>query len=574
MRAQLDAVLSSQPFVDSPKLAEFLEYVVDETLAGRAGRIKGFTIAQDVYGRDDPEDVQTSTVVRVEAGRLRRYLNHYYSTEGSNDEVYIDIPKGKYVPGFQYVHPADTDTEDSGERRDPDLRHAAKLKSKRFSTRHALIVFAGLVLVSIGWFLLSSSIEPSKNLNELQEESSRLAFTPPSIAVMPFKNAMEDPQKGSRLTQGMAEDIITDLSRLTEVDVVAFPSVMALGPDADLETILKELNVSHVLRGSIRGTLDRVRITAQLYETKTKTQVWANRYDRELGDMLELGDELSIKIAQGLSDNFDAAAFKKQLQYERGNPGVYALFNQALHLVNPPADPVRLRAARKEFEKIVQLEPEFAGGYAGIAYTSAFLAFWGHSDSPQQDIDEAIEYANQAITRDVSFGIAYSALAFAHLSKREFDEALSVSGVGVAKQPNDPYSNAYHGYVLAVNGRPQEGINYLKRALFLDPLNPRTPFLNILGFVYVLADEPEKALESLVRSAERGGPVSPSNTTHRIVALVLLGRSGEAEALAQVLKGMSDSFDLQNWANWIDRSIRYQEDRDKLFDPLKKFGLL
>jgi Tfp pilus assembly protein PilF len=182
--------------------------------------------------------------------------------------------------------------------------------------------------------------------------------------------------------------------------------------------------------------------------------------------------------------------------------------------------------------------------------------------------------ANKAIDTDESFGLAYSALAFAYASLGEFDKALATSTVGVTKQPNDPYGSAYHGYFLATNGRAEEGVGFLKRALFLDPLNPRTPFLNILGFIYLLAGEPEKALASMVRSIERGGPVSPSNTVSRVIALVSVGRLDEAKALAESLQRMDNTFTLDAWVDWVNRTIKFSEDRDKLFDPLREIGLL
>ena len=239
----------------------------------------------------------------------------------------------------------------------------------------------------------------------------------------------------------------------------------------------------------------------------------------------------------------------------------------------PTGQQAWLVASRNEFERIIDLEPEFAGGYAGLAYTSAFMAFWRHDEFWQQYVEEAIEYANKAIALDDSFGLSYSALAFAHLSNGEFDEALTISNVGVIKNPSNPYGNVYHGLVLALNGQVQKGVGYIQRALFLDPLNPRTPFLNILGFVQILAGEPEIALESMVRSVVQGGPVSSSNSIHRIIALISLNRIDEADKLIKDLQDIS-GFGLENWVGWIERSVRYQEDRDKLFNPLKKVDLI
>jgi hypothetical protein len=105
IRAQLDRILSSDAFADALRLRQFLGYVVNETLDGRADHIKGFTIAHDVFKRENPTDAQDTTIVRVEAGRLRRHLQDYYLKEGQRDPICIEIPKGAYVPLFHEISP-------------------------------------------------------------------------------------------------------------------------------------------------------------------------------------------------------------------------------------------------------------------------------------------------------------------------------------------------------------------------------------------------------------------------------------------------------------------------------------
>jgi len=101
VRAALERVVSSAALSKSPQLANFLRFVVEQTLAGHAGRIKAYTIAADALGRDSSFDPQHDPIVRVEAGRLRRSLDHYYSNGGTNDPVVIELPRGKYVPVFR-----------------------------------------------------------------------------------------------------------------------------------------------------------------------------------------------------------------------------------------------------------------------------------------------------------------------------------------------------------------------------------------------------------------------------------------------------------------------------------------
>ena len=106
VRTQLERILASADFAQSERIKSFLKYVVEETLDGRAERLKEYTIATSVFGRDESFDPQTNTIVRVEAGRLRRRLERYHLTDGRGDEVRIDLPKGTYVPLFRATPPA------------------------------------------------------------------------------------------------------------------------------------------------------------------------------------------------------------------------------------------------------------------------------------------------------------------------------------------------------------------------------------------------------------------------------------------------------------------------------------
>lgn len=551
IQQQLEVILANQLFADAPRLGDFLQYVVEETLEGRAGRIKGITIAIDVFGRSDPEDAQTSTVVRVEAGRLRRRLSDYYSSEGTNDPVRIAIPKGAYVPTFDLI-------EDAIKSEKPEQQISHRRESFKYIPQIIAVVALLVVIILLAWLYLSN------NKQVVVKDSS--ISTRPSIAVLPFDNSSDNP-RAYILANGITEDIITDLTSLAGVDVIAYNSVMSYRESAtDYQSIASQLHVSLILRGSIRGTNNSIRVTAQLYDVASGNQLWAKRYDRELGDTLSLQNELSTHIVDGISLGLHGEEWKLQRESKSENREARALYSQAMHIANPPSDPGRLQVALRAFERLVEDKPDYAGGYAGAAYIHAFFAMWGHTKSPEKDLEEAKRLSEQAIFLDPSSGIANIALAFTYLTQRDFEQALFWSVKAIKAKPGDPYVMAYHAAILNFSGQAKESIKFAERALRLDPLYPRTPYLNILGMSHFHAGNLEAAIESLQRSLDRGGPDNPGIQKYRAATLALLGRTGEARTVFNLSQLYSSKF---NFGNWLKQSFRNPQDADKVLNALR-----
>ena len=171
--ARLDRILSSNAFTDAPRLRQFLGYVVNETLSGRTGHIKGFTIAHDVFHREDPTDAQDPTIVRVEAGRLRRRLDDYYIKEGQQDPIRIQIPKGAYVPLFEDIPPT---TEEAAADRPPFEPPRAR---RPRPNRTVILAFVAIMLALFALFRIFNLLDnenPSTGNNTLP---SKPAITSP-----------------------------------------------------------------------------------------------------------------------------------------------------------------------------------------------------------------------------------------------------------------------------------------------------------------------------------------------------------------------------------------------------------
>jgi tetratricopeptide (TPR) repeat protein len=241
-----------------------------------------------------------------------------------------------------------------------------------------------------------------------------------------------------------------------------------------------------------------------------------------------------------------------------------------MNLANPPSDPRRLRVAGRVFNEVVAAAPDFAGGYAGAAYIHAFLAWWGLTETPGEDTRKAFDLANTALELDPNFGLAYSALAFAHLYRRDFDKALSASHEAITVQPNDPYVSVYHGYILCANGQPEAGIPFATRAIRLDPVFPRTPYRNILGVIYFHAGRYQEAHDAFVRSDELGGPRSPGLLAYQAATYALLGHDQEARTSFDLLSNYNGDFD---WKDWLRRAYKNEQYAEQVLQPISELGM-
>ncbi len=221
IRDQVERILASTDFARAARMKRFLQFVVEQNLEGRADELKEYTLALEVFDRGDSFDTATNSLVRVEAGRLRRTLKQYYLTHGIEDPVVIEIPTGSYAPVFRSAARGDAG------RIEGDLDSGDSLK----------IAGGALAL-------------PDK----------------PSIAVLPFENMSDDPGQ-EYFADGIAEDVITALSRFRSLFVIARNSSFSYkGTSPHIRMVARELGVRYVVEGSVRKAGNRVRITAQLID--------------------------------------------------------------------------------------------------------------------------------------------------------------------------------------------------------------------------------------------------------------------------------------------------------------------
>jgi adenylate cyclase len=269
IRAQVAKIVASPEFPVTGRGAAFLSYIVEESLAGRANRIKGYSIALEVFKRDEHFS-QDDPVVRIEAGRLRRGLERYYLVAGQQDPIRIAVPKGGYVPVFHSISPS---AEQEQEQEQPVSEAPRSLSSTVIAplvrTRPGLrrVMLALGVGLLLGFAVLVSQFD-------LVPRGKRTAPSEPSLIIAPFAN-LGDGGRAELYATGITEELLTALPRFKEIRVFGRETSKALRSDVDVRQVREQLNARYLLAGGVRTSGERMRITARLIDTQDGDILWS-----------------------------------------------------------------------------------------------------------------------------------------------------------------------------------------------------------------------------------------------------------------------------------------------------------
>lgn len=474
VRGQLDRILKSSAFANAQRRRRFLEYVVGETLAGRADRLKGYSIAREVFDRPQDFDPNVDPIVRIEAGRLRDKLREFYDGEGRDDPVRIELPKGGYAPAIEFreVPPSPVAQPPAAS---PDGR-----ASWPAGAAAALALIATLA-VAVAWQWSPQPTAPA---------SGR-----PSIAVLPFDNIGGD-AKWQRLADGVTEDIITDLAHHKNLDVIARNSTAVYkGKPLDVREIGRALNVKYVLEGSIQPISERIRVTAQLIEASSGSHVWSERYDRPLDDVFAVQSEVTQRIAATLGSYGGAIAEAERRLIRRKPPAsltafdTYLLGLEAKHKVTKDS----LFEAERLLNHALELDPQLARAHVALVDTQFYLIDLGLAPSVDAAIAKLIASAERAVALDPNDGKAHAALGIANLYKGKPDQAAAEFDKAEALAPSDADTLLVIGWSMALIGQSQRGVRLAERALTLNPHHPDW-YNQGLSFIFLFGEQFEKAI--------------------------------------------------------------------------------
>jgi TolB-like protein/Tfp pilus assembly protein PilF len=310
---QLERILSSSTFMNSERLSRFLRFAVGAAVQRPSTQLKEYAVALAVFDKQGSFDPRYDAIVRVEAGRLRARLKHYYETEGLQDSVIIELPKGGYVPRFTYKK-----------------QNSAK---------------------------------------------TRAGYSLNSIAVLTF--ADHSPARDQEyFCDGMTEELINALTKVRGLNVSAWTSTLRLRETHDILKISQQLKVGAVVVGSVRKAGDRLRITVQLIGTADGCYLWSEIYDRELKDVFLVQEEISQAIVTKLKLQIAGGRSSNLVRRYTENFDAYNFYLKGRHHWNQRCER-SLKNGIHYFEQAVALDPQYAPAYSGLADSYSLLGNYG-----------------------------------------------------------------------------------------------------------------------------------------------------------------------------------------------------
>jgi adenylate cyclase len=384
----------------------------------------------------------------------------------------------------------------------------------------------------------------------------------PSIAVLPFQNLSADPAQ-EYFSDGITEDIITELSRFRSLFVTARNSSFVYrGTAVDVRRVGRELGVRFVVEGSVRKVGDRLRIAVQLIEAGTGNHLWADRYDCEVGDLFHFQDEVARRIVATLAGRLEEAELRGAARKRTDSLAAYdCLLRGIRHLRGYAANDNRL--ARELFEQAIALDPQYALAHAYLAL--ALLVEHRHEDAPEAIKDRAVASGLLAIRLDPEESRAHTFLSQAYAYKGEFEMALLHSERGLALNPNDANGLVERGWLLAMVGRAEEGIELIQQALRLNPFHPDW-YWTLLAIALYSARRYEDALEAGRRVA---GWKRPWDMARLAACYAQLGRLDEARSQAAEVLRIDPMFRISGGP----LSYKDRTDAEHVLDGMRKAGL-
>ena len=293
----------------------------------------------------------------------------------------------------------------------------------------------------------------------------------PSIAVLPFQNMSQDPEQ-EFFADGMAEDIITALSRYRSLFVIARNSTFAYkGQSPDLRDVARDLGVKFVLEGSIRKGGSMIRVTAQLIEGNSGNHIWAERYDRELDDIFALQDEITQTIVAAIGPEIDQFERERAQRLPPDNLDAWESYQRALWHVYRFSKGDNAEAQRL-FKQAIIHSPNFAPAHAGFAHALYFSFMHGYADDRPAALTHAFEAARAAVAIDDRDADAHFALGRILYLRRMHEASLFEFKAAVTVNPSLAHAHLGYGSALGYSGQWERAIESLDRALRLSPHDP------------------------------------------------------------------------------------------------------
>ncbi len=387
----------------------------------------------------------------------------------------------------------------------------------------------------------------------------------PSIAVLPFVNMSGDPEQ-EFFADGLTEDIITELSRFHDLLVISRNAVFVhKGKPVTARGIAREFGVDYVVEGSVRKAADRVRVTVQLIDGETETHVWAERYDRKLEDIFAIQDEVTSAIVATLRGRVEAATHERSKHKPTENMAAYeyVLAGKVMHHRSQRDANVE---ALRMLEKAIDLDPKYAHAHAWKACVLGQRFVYSWYDDADVLLKTITSELETALALDENDADVHRVLAALNITFNNFEKATHHQDRALALSPNYDLVVVQQGELLTWLGRPEEGIEWIRRAMRLNPYHPER-FWSHLG----RAQDTARAYADAIQSFSK--VTAPDHTHHAFLAAssAQIGNRVAASAHSREVLQREPAFTIENYL----ATLHYKQpaDVEHLREGLVKAGL-
>lgn len=529
VRDELEQLLSNPLFTRAERASKLLRFLVERCLEGRDSELKESTIGVEVFGRTADYDPKLDSIVRTEAVRLRARLAKYYASDGVQDPVVIELPKGGYVACFRHF------------RSPPDARGISRRRQLWFVLSVAAIVVATVTL-GIGWRLRTKPAVP--------------------IAVVPLVNLSQNPETGY-FADGLTDEIIRNLSVIDGLAVRSRTSSFALkGKAQSAREIGREMAADYILEGSVLPAGEQLRIDVQFVRVRDDFPIWAYRFDKRITDVFEIQDEISRAIVNNLRLKLGRGRRRYEINSE-----AYDLYLHGRALSQNCVGQNDDRAI-SAFQQAIAKDPSFAPAYAALSAAYAYRSGLFSRD-PTNELPKMQTAAKRALELDPLLAEAHDALGTAYAREAKWQESEVSFRRAIELDPNSSEVRDHFAlYLLWPLGRTAEAIRQLYLAEEADPLSSRIQAM--LGYVLPSAGEYEKAASH----CEKVSPDFPLRSDYLGRARLLQGRTAEATQILEAAfqKGVPPGSEVRAFLGLAYARTGRRAEAEKLADTTNAFN--
>lgn len=411
---QMSRILLFPAFSNSMILSGFLTFIVEETIKGRGNLLKEYTIGIHVLSKKAGYDPQGDASVRIHAGRLRRALYEYYSGPGANDPILISVPKGAYIPSFELIDPLTV---------------------------------------------------------QAPAQAQPLIYKP-TLAVLPFQCIGD--KELQILAEGLCDQLCTEFMNFSELSVVSYyasRNVFSEGVDSKEARLL--LDATYMLTGSIQSNDTLVRIRVQLIQSSTRHQVWACSYEKEKSTLgtFTIQDDIVRHVINQIGGShgiiFREAAKASPLKHAL-NVKVYDAVFWYYYLVND-LNETTFRQGLEVMQNTVQLDPQYALGWAILGETYVAGFFYGYDSIGANPLALAVECGQKALSIDPRCQHAYQTLGLAYLFQHRQKDCLQIIDQWIKLKSNATGIAGGLGFCLICAGSYEQGYTLLSESIQVNP---------------------------------------------------------------------------------------------------------